>query len=85
MGASNGYIYRVIMKQAAISACIGYSFGIVISLTAAHLSQQGTTAIIVPWQLLVGMFGVTLVMCLAASVVSINKVTRIDPAMVFKG
>ena len=31
------------------------------------------------------MFGLTLLMCIGASVVSINKVTRIDPAMVFKG
>ena len=35
--------------------------------------------------LLGALFVLTLVMCLGASVVSINKVTRIDPAMVFKG
>jgi len=28
---------------------------------------------------------VTLLMCVGAALVSINKVTRIDPAMVFKG
>jgi putative ABC transport system permease protein len=49
------------------------------------VSQQGTTAIIVPWQLMVGMFGLTLMMCMGASLVSINKVMHLDPAMVFKG
>jgi hypothetical protein len=31
------------------------------------------------------MLGLTLVMCTGAALVSINKVTRLDPAMVFKG
>jgi putative ABC transport system permease protein len=85
MGAPNGYIYRVILKQATISGCIGYVFGMAISLLAAAVSQQGTTAIIVPWPLMVGMFGLTLVMCIGASLVSINKVMHLDPAVVFKG
>jgi putative ABC transport system permease protein len=31
------------------------------------------------------MFFLAILMCIAAAVVSINKVTRIDPAMVFRG
>ena len=31
------------------------------------------------------MFGLTLAMCISAAVVSIRKVTTLDPAMVFKG
>jgi putative ABC transport system permease protein len=85
MGATNGYIYRVIIKQAVMSGLIGYGFGIGIALTASHLSQQGTTAIILPWQLVAALFVLTLLMCIGASVVSINKVTHIDPALVFKG
>jgi len=85
MGATNAYIYRVIVQQAAISAVIGYGLAIVVALTAAHLSQQGTTAIILPMPLVAGLFALTLLMCTLASAVSINKVTRIDPAMVFKG
>jgi putative ABC transport system permease protein len=33
----------------------------------------------------VSLFVVTMAMCAAASIVSINKVTRLDPAMVFRG
>ena len=85
MGASNAYIYRVIIKQAAISGVIGYLLGMALSSVFVRVSQQSAVAIIVPWPLVIGLFGSTLLMCISASVVSINKVTRIDPAMVFKG
>lgn len=85
MGASNGYLYRVIIKQAAISGAIGYVIGISISVGVSHASLRGTTAIILPGLLLLALLGLTLLMCILASVVSINKVTRLDPAMVFKG
>jgi putative ABC transport system permease protein len=85
MGATNAYIYRVIIKQAAMSGIVGYALGIAISLTAAYISQQGTTAIIISPQLAAALFALTMVMCVGASVVSINKVMTIDPAMVFKG
>ena len=32
MGAPNGYVYKVIMKQAAISAVIGYGLGMIVNL-----------------------------------------------------
>lgn len=85
MGATNGYIYRVIIKQAVISAVIGYGLGIAISLATVYLNRNGGAAIILPQGVAISMFGLTLLMCIGASIVSINKVTRIDPAMVFKG
>ena len=84
MGAPNSYIYRVILKQAAISAVIGYALGMSVSAFVIRGSQHGGAAIVVPWELTVGMFFLTLAMCAGAAVVSIHKVTRIDPAMVFK-
>lgn len=85
MGATNAYLYRVILQQAAISAVAGYAIGIGIALGAAAGSLQGTTAIILEPPLALALFVLTFTMCLAASVISIRKVTRLDPAMVFKG
>jgi putative ABC transport system permease protein len=85
MGATNAYLLRVIVSQAIISALIGGALGIGIGLTAAHGSQSGTTAIIVPLPLAAALLALTVVMCVIASLVSINKVVRLDPAMVFKG
>jgi putative ABC transport system permease protein len=85
MGASNAYLYRVIIEQAVISAVAGYIFAMVISMFIVRLSSTGGAAILLPWPMVLGMFGVALVMCVAAAMVSINKLTQLDPAMVFKG
>ncbi len=85
MGAPNSYVYKVIMQQAGISAVIGYVLGMFVSVFVVHASQKGGAAILMPPWMAIGMFFVTLLMCVGAALVSINKVTRIDPAMVFKG
>ncbi len=85
MGAPNSYVYWVIIKQAAISAVLGYLMGMVVSMFVVHGSQKGGASIVLPWPMGVGMLGLTLLMCIVAAIVSINKVTRLDPAMVFKG
>ncbi len=84
MGATNGYIYKVILRQAAIAAVIGYAVGITVSVLVVHESVKGGANILLPWQLGVGMFVLTVAMCLVAAFVSINKVTKLDPAMVFR-
>jgi putative ABC transport system permease protein len=85
MGAPNSYVYKVILKQAAISAVIGYLLGMIVSICVVQGSQKGGAAILMPAPMVVGMFFLTLTMCVGAALVSINKVTRLDPAMVFKG
>jgi putative ABC transport system permease protein len=85
MGATNRYIYGVIIRQAVISGVLGYAIAILIATGVSRASLAGTTAIIIPGPLAAGLFVLTLAMCIGASVVSINKVTRIEPAMVFKG
>jgi putative ABC transport system permease protein len=85
MGATNRYLYGVIVLQAVISAVIGYGFGMVVSYFVVRGSEQGGAAILLPPPMAAGMLGLTLAMCIGAAVVSIRKVTRLDPAMVFKG
>jgi putative ABC transport system permease protein len=85
MGAPNSYVYKVIITQATISAVMGYVLGMIVSAFVVRASQSGGAAILMPWPMAVGMFFLTLVMCVSAALVSINKVTRLDPAMVFKG
>jgi putative ABC transport system permease protein len=85
MGATNGYIYRIIFKQAMVSAVIGYGLGVAIASVVAFSSSQSGANIVLPLSVRAGLFVLTLLMCLSAAAVSINKVTKIDPAMVFKG
>jgi len=85
MGGPNSYVYPVIMEQASISAVIGYALGMLVSIFVVRASQHGGAAILLPGPMAVGMFFLTLVMCIGAAFVSVNKVMRLDPAMVFKG
>ena len=85
MGATNRYLYRVIVEQALMAALAGYAFGMLVSLFVVRGSEQGGAAILLPGWMAFGMFWLTLAMCVSAAFVSIRKVTRLDPAMVFKG
>lgn len=85
MGAGNGYVYRVIIQQALISAAIGYSIAICAGWLIANRSQSGNAAILLPPQFAAATLGIAIAMCVGASIISIRKATAIDPALVFKG
>jgi putative ABC transport system permease protein len=84
MGAPNSYVYRVILQQAGMSAVMGFALGITVSTFVVRGAEHGGAAILLPWQMAAMIFGLTLLMCGIAAVVSINKVTKLDPAMVFR-
>ncbi len=85
MGAPNGYVQKVILTQATIGAVVGYMLGNMISALIVHFCQPAGAPILVGWWMSTGTFLLTLFMCTTAALISINKVTRLDPAMVFKG
>ncbi|MBF0481796.1 MAG: ABC transporter permease [Desulfovibrionaceae bacterium] len=85
MGAGGPYIYKIILWQAVLSALAGYGLGISISFFVVHNAGRGGANIVLTASMAAGLFFLTLFMCTAAAMVSIHKVVRIDPAMVFKG
>src|SRR6266404_4254472 len=85
MGATNRYLYRVLIEQAVWSAVLGYALAMVVAHFIVTGSEKGGALILMPLEMKIGMFALSIVMCVAAAMVSINKVTRIDPAMVFRG
>ena len=85
MGAPNSYVYKVILTQAAIAAVLGYGLGLIISIVVVVYAQPAGAPILLNWWIVLATFLTTLVMCGGAAVISIQKVTRLDPAMVFKG
>jgi putative ABC transport system permease protein len=84
MGAPRDFIYKVILGQAAISATLGHVPGIILALLLAEASSLSAAVVLVPWELAIGLYGVTLAMCMLASLISIRKAMGIDPAMVFQ-
>lgn len=85
MGATNQYLYRVLIEQAVWSAVLGYALALIVANFIVQASEKGGALILMPLSVKIGMLFLAVFMCIAAALVSINKVTRLDPAMVFKG
>jgi putative ABC transport system permease protein len=85
MGAPNSYVQKVILLQAGISAAIGYVVGITVSSFIVRFGQPAGAPILLNlWMALVTL-ALTVAMCMGAALISIKKVTQLDPATVFKG
>jgi len=83
LGASAGYIHKVILIQALMSALLGYGVGMILSLIVIWASKDTTLLIVMTPGLAVLLFALTIGMCVIAAMSAIFKVTRIDPAGVF--
>lgn len=83
MGAANRYLHAVILKQAAISAALGFAAGFAMTLVVVFLTSRGNIAVAMPAWLVVVLAALTALMCAAGALFSIRRVTRIDPTSVF--
>ncbi|QDZ40646.1 FtsX-like permease family protein [Euhalothece natronophila Z-M001] len=85
MGASSQMIYQVIIEQAVWMAILGYLPGMILSLGIAYgiNINQGTLLLITPTSA-IAIFILTLIMCIGSAIFAIQKVNRVDPAVVFK-
>ncbi len=83
LGASSGYIVRVILLQALISAFVGYGFGMALTLSIFKLAEGTTLNVVMTPGLAALLLVITVAMCTIAAISAIFKVIRIDPASVF--
>lgn len=85
MGASDWVIYKVIIEQALWMAVLGYlpSMLLCLGLGMWTFETQGIRILITPITAF-GVFLVTTAMCVGSALFAIQKVTRVDPAIVFK-
>ena len=83
LGSSSGYIHKVILAQAALSAVLGYALGMTIAMAIVYFSERTALPIVMTPALAALLLGLTLGMCAISAVSAIGKVMRIDPAMVF--
>lgn len=86
MGASDWLLYRIIVEQSLWMAVLGYvpSILMCLGLGAWTLTTQGIMILITP-TMAAGVFGITIAMCVGSAIFAIQKVTHVDPAIVFKG
>jgi putative ABC transport system permease protein len=85
MGTSNWTLLRMILLQAVLVGSIGYGLGVGLTALFGFAMRHTILAFKFPWQLLLfSGAGVSLI-CIFAAIISILKVIRLEPAIVFKG
>lgn len=84
LGASNATVCSMIGLQAVLMGIVGYAVGALLTLLAGTLYVDEIVAMALSPMLFGVMFGLTLAMCLGASLLSIVRVLRVSPAEVFR-
>ena len=75
----------LILLQGLIVGLIGYGLGVGLASAMGKAAGQSELAFRLLWQTLVISGGAVTLICLLASLLSIQKVIRLEPAVVFKG
>jgi putative ABC transport system permease protein len=83
IGSSAGYIHRVIILQALMSAVIGFGIAGGIGLIVVYATADTALPVVITPAMSAVLLLLTIVMCVLSAVSAILKVMRIDPAMVF--
>jgi putative ABC transport system permease protein len=86
VGASNAFVYRIVLVQSLIVGVIGSAIGAVASAFAATLIKRGVPEFVTElrWTDALGIFAAALVVSILAAYVPVHRINRIDPAMVFR-
>jgi putative ABC transport system permease protein len=88
VGTSNGRILGMVATQAAVVAFLGYGLGIWLAASffdGVNRPLSELKGFWLPWQIAALVAAATLIIVLLASVISLRRVLRLDPAVVFRG
>jgi len=85
MGTTDGRLLGMILLQALTVGAIGYGLGVgAASIWGSWAVSRTQIAFRLPWQLLAGTGVAVLLICLGSAALSIRKVIRLEPAVVFR-
>jgi putative ABC transport system permease protein len=84
MGATNRLLLLMIVLQALIVGSIGYGLGVGVASLFGLLTRKTELSFLLPWQLMfLSAFSIILI-CGGSAIISIRKVMKLEPAIVFK-
>jgi len=85
MGVSNFMLLRMVAAQVLFAAFVGFGIGVGLTALSGNFLEKSELAFNMAWQ--VPVFGgiAILICCLFAAALSISRVLRLEPAVVFKG
>ncbi len=84
MGATNGTLLGMIVLQALVVGSVGYGLGVGAAASFGRLTRGSELAFRLPWQVLVLALAAVMLICVFAALLSIRKVMKLEPAIVFK-
>ncbi len=85
MGASNHLLFMMISLQTAVVGAIGCGMGMGIASLTSILSKNSELAFLMPWQIPTLTVLATALITLITTLVSLWKVVRLEPGIVFRG
>lgn len=87
IGVTNGQILAMVLAQSWLVGLIGFGFGIggTAAFLASAASDPNLDGFVMHWQVIVGAFAVIALIVTLSALVSVRRVLRMDPAIVFRG
>jgi putative ABC transport system permease protein len=85
MGTTNGGLLKMVVLQAMVVGLIGYGLGVGAAAFMGHAARGTELAFRLPWQIMALSAVAILVICVFAAFLSLWKVVKLEPAVVFKG
>jgi putative ABC transport system permease protein len=85
MGSTDRTLCRMILLQALVVGFTGFGLGAGVIGVYALVRTGDAHSMTLNWQLLAGSGGAVLLIVLLAALISIRKVMKLEPAIVFKG
>jgi putative ABC transport system permease protein len=84
MGATNARIVGMILLQAMVVGSLGYGMGVGLAALFGWRIRGTELAFFTPWQLLPITGCAIVLICILSSLVSVQRVIRLEPAIVFR-
>ncbi|HEX4952790.1 MAG TPA: ABC transporter permease [Thermoanaerobaculia bacterium] len=84
IGGGNRQIYSILGQQATVASVLGFLSGAAMAFALKPAMAKISLKLLISNQLVLQVFAGTLLLCLAAALISFRKVARIDPALVFR-
>ena len=84
MGATNGRLAGMVVLQALVVAALGYGIGVGLGTCSGKLMETAGFAFSMPWYIPAFTAGAILTVSALAALLSLRRVFRLEPAVVFK-
>lgn len=87
IGITNSQLFKIVLTQASVVYALGYSLGTGLTAFFFHITRNAPAlkGFTFHWQVMAGAAGLIAVIIMCSIIISLRKVFRLDPALVFRG